>query len=78
MSRQRLHEWVVAGGRISSGELKDDTPLLEQRVITSLQVMDLILFIESLTGRAVDAARLVPGAFRDIDSIARNFVEVDR
>lgn len=73
--RERLREWVIRGGRIRRDELRDDTPLLELRVVTSLQVLDLILLIEDLTGRPVDVARLDPGLLRDIDTICRNFLE---
>lgn len=73
--RERLREWVIRGGRIRREDLRDDTPLIESRVITSLRVMDLILLIEDLTGRRVDVARLTPGLFRDIDTICRNFLE---
>ena len=75
MRRERLREWVIRGGRIRREELRDDTPLLELRVITSLQLMDLILLVEDLAGRRVDVARLTPGLFRDIDTICRNFLE---
>jgi len=73
--RERLREWVIRGGRIRREELRDDTPLLESRVITSLQLLDLILLIEELAGRPVDIARLKPGLFRDLDTICRNFLE---
>ena len=74
--REALRDWVVAvGKRICREELRDDTPLLENRIITSLQVMDLILYIETLTGRAVDVEHLKPGLFRDIDTISRHFLE---
>lgn len=75
LRRRRLREWVIRGGRIRGEDLRDDTPLLERRVITSPQVMDLILLIEELTGRPVDIERLKPGLFRDIDAICRNFLE---
>lgn len=75
MSRRRLREWIIRTGRIAPGELADDTPLLETRVIGSLQLIELVLFVESLTGRPVDLERLRPGCLRDIDSICRNFLE---
>lgn len=74
--RAQLRDWVVRTSvRITRDELTDDTPLLEHRIITSLQVMDLILFIESLSGRPVDAEQLRPGRFRDVDTICRHFLE---
>jgi acyl carrier protein len=76
VKRERLRQWIAAtSGRISLAELRDDTPLLESRLITSLQVMDLILFIESLAGKPLELERLQPGRFRDIDSICRSFLE---
>ena len=72
--RAGLRQWVVTrSGKLQLADLSDDTPILERRIITSLQVMDLILYIEEASGRAIDVARLKPGAFRDIDTIWKNF-----
>jgi len=39
-SRVQLRHWVLAkNGKIRPEELDDHTPILEQRIITSLQVM---------------------------------------
>ena len=74
-ARTALRAWIVkTSGRIREEELADDTPILEQRILTSLHVMDLLLFLEKLTGRTIDPERLKPGAFRDVDTICRNFV----
>jgi hypothetical protein len=64
-------------GRIQADELRDDTPLVSRGLLSSLHVLELILFIEQLSERAVDAGRLRPGAFRDIDSICRTFFPED-
>ena len=73
-TKQALRDWVVKkSGKVRPDQLRDDTPIIEQRIITSLQVMDLLLFIESLTGRPVDVDQLPPGAFRDIDTIHKHF-----
>jgi hypothetical protein len=69
-----LKEWVAkSSGKVSADQLNDDTPIIEQRFITSLQVMDLILHIERMTEQPVDVEQLKPGAFRDIQSIYTNF-----
>ena len=73
--KQRLRDWIVANGQVAGCDLQDDTPLLQDRLITSLQLVELILFVEALRGRPVDEAYLMPGFFRDIDTIARNFLE---
>jgi acyl carrier protein len=52
----------------------DDTPLLEDRVITSFDVLDLMLHLERVSGQKIGRSQLVPGSFRDIDTIARVFL----
>ena len=53
----------------------DETPLLEERVITSFDVMDLMLHLERVTGQCIRRTQLVPGSFRDVRTIARVFVQ---
>ena len=76
--KQALRDWVVkTSGKIRAEELADDTPIIERRIITSLQTMDLILFLEELTGSAIDVEKLKVGVFRNIDAIYENFVHGD-
>lgn len=75
MSRGRVRAWILAGGRVAPHELRDDTPLIETRIVTSLQLVELILYLEELRGRPLDPERLAPGSFRDVDTICRNFLE---
>lgn len=55
----------------------DDTPLLKERVITSFDVLDLILHLERASGRSIGREQLKPGSFRDIQTIARVFLHVE-
>jgi len=55
----------------------DDTPLLEERVITSFDVLDLILHLEQVSGKSINLKQLVPGSFRDIETIARVFLSAE-
>ena len=72
--RQSLRQWILAkSGKIKAEDLHDDTPIIEQRIITSLQVMDLILELEKLTGNPVEVEQLKPGVFKSIDKIVENF-----
>jgi acyl carrier protein len=72
--RQSLRDWVAkTNGKIRPEDLSDQTPIIEQRIISSLQVMDLIFFLEQLSGKPIEVDDLKPGVFRDIDSIYRNF-----
>jgi acyl carrier protein len=72
--REALREWIVrTSGRIGREALRDDTPILEQRILTSLHVLELVLFLEQVTGLPIDVQRLRPGVFRDVDTICRSF-----
>lgn len=54
-----------------------DTPLLVERVITSFDVLDLLLHLEEISGRPVNRTQLVAGSFRDITTIARVFLAAE-
>ena len=74
--RATLRDWVVrTNGKITAAEVLDDTPILERRIVKSLDIMDLILFLEELSGRPIDVEKLKPGVFRSIDAIWENFFE---
>lgn len=72
--RTALRDWIVrTNGKIRPEELTDETPIIEQRIISSLQVMDLLLFFEQLTGKSVDVEKLKPGIFQNINTLYENF-----
>lgn len=72
--KKALRGWLVARARSDvPADFDDNSPLLEQRILTSLQVVDLVVFIEDLTGRAVDVEQLKPGAFRSVNAIYAHF-----
>jgi len=74
--RAQLRDWVVrTNGKVSAVDIRDDTPILERRIVKSLDIMDLILFLEELRGRPIEVEKLKPGVFRDIDAIWTNFFE---
>ena len=53
--------------------LKNDTPLLESGILTSLTLIKLVLFIEQRYGITVDAEELIPDNFQTIDTICKYF-----
>ena len=74
--RETLRDWIVrTSGKVKASDVQDDTPILERRIVKSLDVMDLILFLEELRGRPIDVESLKPGVFRDIDAIWTNFFD---
>lgn len=74
--RLALRQWVLKNSnKIAAGDLSDDTAIIEQRIITSLQIMDLILFIETLTNCPIEVDSLKPGAFRNLNTIYKSFFQ---
>lgn len=73
--RAALRDWVLRRNPgLDPAALSDRTPLIEARYLTSLQVAELLLFLERLRGEPVDVGSLRPGVFRDIDSICAAFL----
>ena len=72
--RQNLRDWIAAAnGKVHAEDVHDDTPIIERRIISSLQLTDLILMIERLSDSPIDVEMLRPGAFHDINSICETF-----
>ena len=74
--RAALRDWIVrTNGKVPAAEIADDTPILERRIVKSLDILDLILFLEELREKPIDVEKLKPGVFRNIDAIWTNFFE---
>lgn len=54
--------------------LGDETPLLASRVITSFDLLELILHLEKMRAAPISRDELAPGSFRDVATIARVFL----
>lgn len=72
-AKSSLREWIIkkTNGRVST--IENDTLLLEEKIISSLQIMDLVLFVERLSGKKPTLAALKPESFRTVDSIYAAF-----
>ena len=74
--REALRDWIVkTNGKIQPEQLNDETPIIEQRLISSLQVMDLIFFIEKLSNKSIEVESLKVGVFRSINAIYDTFFQ---
>jgi hypothetical protein len=72
--RDALRAWIRAHNPdVPPDEPADDTPVIERRYLTSLQVADLLLYIEELRQAPIDPRRLKAGVFRSIDAIHATF-----
>ena len=69
-----LKDWIArTNGKVRAEQLADDTPIFREGLLKSVQVPELILYIEELAERAVDVQKIRTGVFRDIEAIVRNF-----
>ena len=72
--REALRAWIREHNPdVPPDEPKDDTRLIERRYLTSLQVADLLVYIEELRQAPVDPTRLRAGVFASIDAIHAAF-----
>lgn len=76
--RDALRRWIAeTSGRVACADVADDTPIFRDGILKSVQVSDLILYIEELSGSAMEVEKITPGAFRDIEAICRHFFADD-
>ena len=55
--RDRLRGWILErSGATGDRLVSDDLPILEEGLLSSLDIVEFILFIESLRGEEVDLA----------------------
>jgi acyl carrier protein len=74
MLREWIHTANPAAGALGVGPATD---LIGSGILESLQVVELVLFLERRTGREILAEHLNPDSFRTLNSIFRNFFEAD-
>lgn len=68
--KDQLRSWIARkNGRVPSDSIADSTPIIEQRIITSMEVLDLIMYIESLGALGFDVSKLTAKSFKSIDAI---------
>ncbi len=72
--REELRAWILERAGASPDRLSsDDMPILDEGLLTSLDVVEFILFIESLREEEVDIEAIEPEVFTDINSLVDAF-----
>ena len=71
--RRRLKSWIVEHAKVPANDLSDDTPILEQGILSSLDIVEFVLFIESLRGDEVDVSDIDPSVFTSVDTLYAAF-----
>lgn len=74
-TKTSIKEWILSKNTAYKAEdLTFETKILEQKVLSSLQVMDLIIFLQKLKGGKIRMENLRPGSFTDINTIYNAFL----
>ncbi len=73
---QRIREWIATSAGISPDDLSADTPLVQDRVLTSNMILDLLGIIEEVAGAPVHPDAIRASAFHDLGAIGSNFLGV--
>jgi acyl carrier protein len=73
--RARLREWILEHAKAPppGGGLSDQTGLLDTGLLSSLDVVEFVLFIEELRGAEVEADEIEPEVFTNLDTLWDGF-----
>ncbi len=72
--RTKLRDWILKHAKTApSSAFSDQTLLLEEGILSSLDIVEFVLFIESLRGEDVDVDDIEPEVFTSIDTLVAAF-----
>jgi len=72
--RAKLRDWIARHAkRPLAAKFDDETPVLELGILSSLDVVEFVLYIESLRGNEVDADNIEPEAFTNVNTLYSAF-----
>lgn len=72
--RKQLRSWILENCKEPpSGGLTDETPILEAGLLSSLQVVEFILFVESVRGDEIDLDSLEPEVLTNLNTVYDEF-----
>ncbi|WP_394824903.1 hypothetical protein [Pendulispora albinea] len=70
-----LRRWIRAAHPTPPEEFADDVDLIESRLLSSLQLVEFLLYIEELSGRPVLSEDLRPDQMRTLARIYASFFQ---
>ena len=73
--RSLLRKWILSHSKAQQPEsgFTDQTPLLEMGLLSSLDVVEFVLYVEELRGDEVDPDEIEPEVFTSIDTLWDGF-----
>jgi len=72
---RRVKEWIL-DRRPGLGDIDPDIDLIENRLIDSLVFVELILFLEEMSGSRIDMSALTPDYFKSLRAIDEHFLRL--
>ena len=72
-NKEKLRSVIIEKCESEITDISFDTAIFETGLLKSIQIMDLVLFLEEISGKEIDVEGLKPGSFKDINTIASNF-----
>lgn len=73
--KHKLKDWIVERSKIpvTSEELSDDAAIIDDGYLSSLDIVEFILYIESLLGEEIDLDELEPEMFTSTNTMYQTF-----
>ncbi len=71
----KLKDWIVDRSKIpvSTAQLSDDAAIMDDGYLSSLDIVEFILYIESLLGEELDLEELEPEMFTSTNTMYETF-----
>ncbi len=74
--RTKLRSWIVKHTKAPAAKaaaFSDDTRILEEGILSSLDIVEFVLFIESLRGEDIDTDDIEPEVFTSVNTLYEAF-----
>jgi acyl carrier protein len=74
-TKAKLREWIRKRSKkpIGESDLDDDTPIIEAGFLSSLDIVEFVLYIESMVGDEIALDDLQPEVFRSTNTMYQAF-----
>jgi acyl carrier protein len=72
--RTRLRNWIAEHSKLQPlDDWNDQTPILDRGLLSSLDVVEFVLFIEELRGEEIASDDIEPEVFSNVDTLWEAF-----
>ena len=74
-TKTKLRDWILNRSKqpLRREQLTDETPIVESGLLSSLDIVEFVLYIESLRGDEIDAEDLDPEVFTSVNTMYEAF-----